>query len=330
MSSSLEAQDSVAGKKDSLTADQTAAILQQLQELETAIKEKTRSSRGGVSQTFQRAAGSSKAAYELFLKCKEEVDFVQNGLRASDFSDAKKQLDARYREKKHLLEALRFQTEYIALTLRASETDDMASIQGDLRSFMGQVVRFAGTLEGADDLKLDSVSQQTDTNELTTRERREIAGNRRAASEVREFLRALKQPITSTAFARAYNFDRSLKMEDWSMTPGNFSSIFEKSLLPFARTDTPEKVGDLWNERIKYQSFEKKVGEDPAAFNKFVLMDIPDLRWARAKDIFQYYSESEGSAAMFAMIKDNSTHPSSMKWVEELRGIVVSGFSEGD
>ena len=60
------------------------------------------------------------------------------------------------------------------------------------------------------------------------------------------------------SFARAYGLDKSLELEGWSMSPGNFNAVFDETLLPHARFEKPESLGSVWDERIKYESYLKK------------------------------------------------------------------------
>jgi|GEM_PF-831563 len=330
-----EAESLEMDEQERLTDDETASLLIELKSLEESIRDDTRSSRGTALSSLRSAAASDKAAYAYFLNCKEQVEFTRNGLSSNDFRPVKERLDNRYKEQKYLMEALRFQAEYLILSIRVSEAEKPESVHSDLKTFLAKVVRYASTLEGgigADDV---GGGRPIDPSGLTQKEKREIAegGKRRGggpANEMREFLRVLNQAVTDTVFAKAHGLDKSLKVENWSMSPSDFTGIFDNTLLSYARAKDPDKLAATWDDRIKYTSYLKKASLDPARYNEYIRVEYPQMSFEKARDIFSYKSEKQGIAAMLKLIRDNPKHPASINWVEELRNTVLSTFEAGN
>ena len=66
----------------------------------------------------------------------------------------------------------------------------------------------------------------------------------------------------------------------------------------------------------------------PAAFNEFFRVQIPQLHFNKAKDIWGFYSQKSGISGMLKLIKEHPSHPSSLKWIEEVRAAILAQFEE--
>jgi len=138
-------------------------------------------------------------------------------------------------------------------------------------------------------------------------------------------MRTLQDSVKKTIFAEAYKLDKSLEMENWSYSPGNFGSVYEKAIFPYVRGAKPESLAATWDRRI---SLEKKLllttqENNPIALEKFNTERLPQLLWQKAADVYTSFSEQQGANSMLQMIKMNPDHPNIKKWVDEFRALLT-------
>ena len=232
---------------DPLTPEQLEKIVSQLDQIEETVKGKRLSTRASAVDAFRKAASSDKAAYEFYMACVKEINFDRRGARFSEFRDWRDRNEGKLKDKANMT-ALRLQLQYLVLTLRKAEGVEMELIVPELESFVTNIVANIEVLEGT-------------------------------------AMRTLRQPVNQTIFAQLYELDRSLRMDNWSYTPGSYDSVYQKTLLPYYRVEHPEMLAQAWDRLIDMETRVTQFTqmENTVALEKFQTERLPRLHWQRGK-----------------------------------------------
>ncbi len=301
-----------------LTSSQIEAIKKQLEQLRDAADNKHLSKNSSAEQVFRSAAGSDKAALELYLRCQKEINFTRLN---KDDGDWREWRDAN--EEQHSFEpfltALRLQLEYLALATRAAQEEEVSSVFSALTSFMARLA----ALDAPPHPELNKDIGQT------------------IFAETYELDEAL-----------------SRNEERWEGNPLNIGGVYDKTILPYLRQKMPQNLPNAWNSRIQQEvamaklfiKFEDEMeryrdrndGEGGAvrrqigqmanfvrgrakAAHQFEKERLPQLRWNQAKDQFAFGSRALAAKAMLDIIQANIGHDNVKNWIGELEGLVGSG-----
>lgn len=274
-----------------LTSDQLAKLLKELDAVEAEVNGKRMAMRSSAVEAFRKAAASDKAAYEFYLACVKELRFDSREARASEFREWRDRNEDRLKDDTQTA-VLRLQLQYLVLTLRKAEGVEMGTIVPELETFVAGIAANAESLAGS--------------------------------------MRDLRESVLRTPFAQVYELNKSLKLSDWSEAPGNFEEVYGATVLPYYRKYLPEKLGEAWDRRIDAQSrlVATLQAEDPVALETYQTEELPRLKWAKAKDIYEHVSQPHGSIAMLNLLKENPGHPNASKWLEEFK--VLLGKTAND
>ena len=120
-----------------LTAEQTAIIMKQLEQLELVIG-KNRTDVLGAALTKFRTALAGKDVLSLYLECYKLENFDRRDLKATDFLAWKESNEDRLKDK-DFVDALSLQLEYLVLTIQAqdiTEQKDMGAIVTALQAYI--------------------------------------------------------------------------------------------------------------------------------------------------------------------------------------------------
>lgn len=272
-------------RAEELNPEQLAKILSELKTIEEQVTSKRLKTRTSAVEAFRTASASDKAALEFYLACIKEINFDRKEARASEFRDWKDQNEVRLKAPSTLT-AMRLQLQYLVLTLRCAEGVKLETLVPELESYINNIANNYQTLgDGA---------------------------------------KTLKQSVAQTIFAQAYELDQSLRMEDWSYTPGNIETVYQKTLFPFYRKEHPEMLMTVWDRRIAQETsiFQAEHAGDAPALAKFQSDRLPRLQWQRASDVFQSASQPQGALAMLQLLKAHPDHPDATDWVKGMRDLL--------
>ncbi|MEO0447790.1 MAG: hypothetical protein AAF191_17105 [Verrucomicrobiota bacterium] len=270
-----------------LSPDQIEKILSELERVEEEIDGAHLAGRKSAVDAFRSAAGSDKAAYEFYLACIKELDFDRQGKSFIDFRNWRDRNEGRLKRPSKML-SMRLQLQYLVLTIRAAQAEERESLIPDLEAF---VASYVGQVE-------------------------HLEGDRGALQ---------KQSVLDTPFAKLYELNKTIKVgESWAAAAGNHKEIYEQAVLPYYRAEGPEGLAAVWDRRIKIdtQLAALTTKDNPVAQERFQKETLPGLSWARAKDLFQFVSQTEGGMAMVRLLQSHSTHPKAKDWVGEFRGLL--------
>ena len=276
--------------KELLTEAKIEELLKQLETLNDDAVTRKQGKHAVALAAFRNAAASNAAAYEFFVECTKLVNFDQKEKRFSDYRDWK----SRTKELKSVAHctALRFQLNWLILTIAADNTKDIGELMPKIYSAMTSVVM-----------------------------ERESLGRYRGT---------VSYPVTESIFAQAYGLDQGLReVKGWEPNPMDINGIFEKTVMPYYRaTEDKEPLMGAWDLRIKLLSeFALDKGLEQAKLD-FTTEALPKLRWQKMRDLFNLGDHATASAAMVEIIKVNLTHKDSPKWIDELKGLLADRLTE--
>ena len=199
-----------ATKTPGLTESQIVAIEDQIAALRMSRDSTNLKKNSSAEDRFSAAAASPDAALALYMSCYRELNFTRLNKPESEYRDWKEANEDNL-EFEPFTTALQLQLAYLSLVTRAAQEEDVSTIFGDLAQYMA---RFQ---------------------ELEFPPHPELNSN-----------------ISQSVFARAFELDDALrrKQATWELNPLNISGIYEKTILPYLRTNSPEKLDNAWNARI--------------------------------------------------------------------------------
>jgi len=263
----------------------------------------------GASAAFREGMQSGEAATALYMKCVEQVDFIERERKTSDFRDWRKRHDDRLDDEAHAL-ALRHQLRWTVLTMKAASSPDKA------HALAGEALDM-----------LEDIYQ--------------------TPAELRPYSGVLAQSVGSTYFARAYGL-AGYKIPDWPMAPvdKNQQGIqvdgpFKKLIFPALREkkDFPA-LRDAWSKRIQFEEIvagfwskepiDKKNPGMTEAREKFLIEEEPKLSWAMEADLFEAGDQRVAAINMLKHLEANLTHAEARNWEAQFRELVSPSTSSAD
>ncbi len=272
---------------DPLSGVEKEGLLLELNTIQEVLDGNRVSLRTSAVATFQAAAANEKAVYEFFLQCHKQLKFDSRDASFSEFRKWRESNEKRMKSKTNLI-AMRLQLQYLVLSLRAAEGVKPEVIMPELEIFVANIASHAKDLESGG-------------------------------------MRTLQGSVKKTIFAEAYKLDKSLEMENWSYSPGDYGSVYEKAIFPYIRGAKPETLAATWDRRI---GLEKRFllatqENNPIALQKFDTERLPQLLWQKAVDVYKSFSEQQAAKSMLQMVKVNPDHPNIKKWVDEFRALLA-------
>jgi hypothetical protein len=287
-------------RAQSLSPADMEALLEKLEKMREDANAKVDARFRAAIAAYTNAVGSDEAAMGLHLNCVQKVDFQDQQKKESEFRDWKRKEADQLSAPGHGL-ALRLQLRWLILTLRA------ASPKADR------------------DQLLPSVQEIVDI----------IA---RDADKLRHQQQILRQPVTSSAFARAYEIT-GVDVENWPMSPANISDIYEKILLPpLRKPDRLEALRSAWVRRIQGEIAieQASAGDDDSGgrkngggarpraddYERFMAETVPELQWQMEMDLFRNGDQQGSAMRMLGHLEKYMSHRSARKWSDELKSIL--------
>ncbi len=285
------------------------ALIERLDSLkQSAIERLDARFRAGV-QAYSSAVGTDDDALGLYLKCVEKVDFIDQKKKESDFRDWKRKEDEKLSKASFKL-ALRHQLYWLSLTCQA------ASEKADREKLIPLA-------QGAMDAIFRDIANMKDQQAV------------------------LKQAVTGTVFAKAYEIS-NLKVENWASSPVDVQAIYEQIIMPPLRNPGGvDKLRDAWVRRIQQegaiveywsQGNQKQKREDgrigmaenlrPPEMDRFISETLPTLQWQMELDLFKAGDQAGAALRMLAHIEKHIAHPNAKAWSEQFRALLTSGLGK--
>lgn len=313
----LAALSASAARAETLSAADREALLENLDKLRDAASSKVDARFRIAMAAYHEAMVSDDATLDLYMKCVEKVNFIDQQKKTSEYLDWKHKDDVKAQHADPAFRlALRYQLRWLALTIQASsEKANLKLLATEAQDIVDSIFRDADKLAGEE--------------------------------------KVLQSSVTSTEFARAYEIG-DLKKDKWPLSAINLEEIYGMIVLPPLRT--PTRVAALraaWIKRIQQEGLkieawagnpkappkgknergkadkgrsERRVGmaADMKApeYERFVLEQQPELQWQMEVDLFRNGDESAAALRMLAHLEKHITHKSARKWGEEFRNLL--------
>lgn len=283
-----------------LTDSQREQLNKRLQKIISKSEQTLESRQATAYSAYKSAISSNNAAFELYLKCIEKVNFEDAGRKGSEFRDWKRKNKELHSDPGFRL-ALRHQLNWLVLTIEAARTEgnDYSALTSRALSTVNSIFDDGKALE----------------------KHRGILG----------------QNVLGSPFAQAYGFG-NFKVENWSPQPLNISATFEKIILPslrekkqanqiksawMQRISYEEKIIELWGHKPESKSVGIKKSMATPELEKFITITRPGLIWAMELDVFKAGDELGAATRMISHISKNHTHNDATKWAEELNRLIA-------
>jgi len=262
------------------------ALIERLAKLHDSAREKALGRIGTAIAAFRAGMASDDAAAELYVKCVEKVEFEDRRRSSREFREWKRHQDDRLKDP-GLRRCLRHQLRWLVLSLEAAEA-------GEERDALAPKAAEA----------LDAIFSDPG----------QFAGN----------VEPLREPVTSTVFARAYNLGGA-RLKDWPLSPLDLSAVFDLVIFPpLVKEAKFDALREQWLKRVRYETIarddwrgdEGKAKERSPDYEKFLAETLPELKWQMEESLYDAGDERRAAINMLAHLEANLTHPKAREWGE--------------
>ncbi len=301
-----------------LTPEQSAKVLKQLEDLEKSILAQRGTSLGAIIQKLRAASATDASAINFVAECEKLVTVERKGGDRKDAMKIDQKKEAEKREPKAGIDAdrdgdfgtaLRVCLEFLALTLEVRDVKDMSTMVPRITSFHQGLLARGKKLKGrAGDMVMQPIGGGGG------------GGNGRRGGT----------PPELRSVIEAYQLDQYLRRENWPTTPGDIVDMYDKVIVQAARDKKKEDMASLWDTGLNTEASFRRLRLADGEFTVWEATGYPNLRWQRAQDLAQNGSNPvTGMAEMLKVIKDYPNHPNSPDWIKQLRDMVTPPPADG-
>ncbi|TLD68214.1 hypothetical protein FEM03_23950 [Phragmitibacter flavus] len=305
--------------KVALTADQMANLTKQLDQIEETITKNRDEALGTALSQFRSAAGSEKAAVDLYLSCEKLVEFDRKDRKTTDFQ-VWKDNNAGMLSDPEFGPAIKLQIEYTLLSLQAQQVEEIDTLIAPLQAFLGRAV---GLVQENTKHTASGVVEAADSNKKGNAPRGRQGGQRPAGMTLGILQGGGNRgggDVKSSVFSRAYQLENYFTRQDWEYVPLNIAGIYSKVILPFYLENKPAEFSAQWDMRINTELSLRKALQSETEFQVYYKQNYPQLVWAKSQSLFSNSINSiQALADMLKIIRENPTHPNASAWVKQLR-----------
>ncbi len=292
----------------SLTTEQAASILKQLDQIDNVITKNRDTTLGGALARCIKAESSEKDALDLYLACYKAEHFDRLNLINKDFTDWAKQNEDKLKDPEFQY-GLWLQLEFLVIAIKAQDAENLSPLITSLQSFMQKevlAVQNASTSGGL--VKDRSKGGSTKTSKK---------------SSTGQLLARLRENVRQSEFSKTLLLKDMLKREDWEYEPLALGSIYEKIIFPYYLNKKPAELPVQWDNRISGEMALKQALSNEADYTLYYKEHHPVMVWKKSKYLLDHnLTPVPALAAMLQVVRENPTHVNAADWVKELRQIV--------
>jgi hypothetical protein len=281
---------------DPLTQADRDVLIERLQKIQQGALKHENEHYATAINAFRAAMASEDAAFALYLKCVEKVQFEDQNKTGQDFREWKRKQEPQTKSPS-FKRALQHQLRWLVLTLQVAESKEPAT------QFAPEAMKIM------DDIFVD-ITNLTDQRDV------------------------LHQPVLSTLFAQVYELGK-LKVKEWPQSPADINNIYEKLILPQVRKPTkiPE-LRAAWTRRIQQETLvfehwsnseKEKPSENGAHLSgrdKYLAETIPEYLWQEEQDVYRAGDQRNAALKMFQIIDKYNTHPKVIDWTKQFQDLL--------
>jgi hypothetical protein len=288
---------------DPLSAADREALLGEVVKVNGQVAGRTDARYRAAIEAYRSAMMDEGAALELYFRCIERTNFLDQGKKPLEFREWKKREDERTSEVT-MRRALMHQLHWLVLALRASSE----------RADLDQLTREG--MEAIDSLFND---------QATLASQKQILG----------------QGVIGTVFAKMYGIT-DVKLDKWPATPLDIPSFYEQLVFPRLRTaGDVAKLQAAWLKRIQQEGVlnqggpvakskaNGRGGPSPAADSslareRFLTEVLPDLQWQMEMDLFRCGDQSGAAKRMLDHLNRHLTDRKITSWTDQFKDLLTA------
>jgi len=285
------------------------ALIEQLEKIQKRSDDRVSGLYRRAVSDFRSAIQSDDATMKLYLKCFEQVRYIDAHRKSQDFRDWKRnERNKEMMQSSSMRMALRLQLSWLLLSIEAAE-------------------------------------KEGDTSELGKRAVEHLDKIFNNAEKLKTHRSVLRQNVLGSVFAKAYKLN--IKVKNWPTSAFDISQVYEKVVLPPLRetSDIP-MIRAAWKHRILQEQwvFEKWSGDSSdeenqtkdkkkkavgmkknnrsPGYEKFLEETKPGLVWQMELDCFKAGEERASALRMLKFLESNITHKNAPQWIKTFQGLV--------
>lgn len=311
-----------------LTADQTANIMKQLEQLEQQINKGRGDLFGSALAKCRAGAASEAAALALYLDCYKIEHYDKRNLKTTDFQAWKDNNEARLKDPE-FTKGLVLQLEYLVLSIQSQDADEAkekAQLVAALQAYLPRVV---GAVQESMKHTASGAVEEKDRGGA-----RGGGGGGRGpgggggrgpggggpALGAGQLAGILRESVKQTEFARAMQLDQYLRSNEWEYSPLDITSIYDTVIFPFYLENKREEVGAQWDSRISAEMALQKSSMSEAQYAEYYKERLPVLQWSKASFMLENkINPIMALADMLKVVRDNPSHANAGLWLKSLR-----------
>lgn len=280
-----------------------------------------------------KASERNRSAWSVFMSASQDnraaIELLEKCTKIVDF-DREGRDDSDFRNwqtkqkdryrDEQYMEGLRLQLRWLAITCKAAEAEQFDTV-------LPEVINY-----------VESLTQLS-----------EMPGNTALAS------------VGGSIFVRAYEIERLIgKNQNWESVPYNIAGIYEKTILPYLRKESPDRLMSAWDKRIAQQiklvafikakqEAEVRGGRDEKrkiqdqqrrqqqsrnvlkAHNEddFLRDTLPQLKWDRLIDKYNFIDKASAAQEMLTFLSDNIANKKTIDWLTQFQGLIANSAASG-
>ena len=296
----------VSAQAETMTDSEKEEMLERATKMLESAEGRSKARFATAIKAFRSAVASDTAAHDLYLKCLEQVEYVDKQKSSSAFRDWKR----KHRETSDtpaFRRALRHQLNWLLISIEAAH--DPAKIE---QLGIKALAKVDAMIDDAELLKPNK--------------------------------NILSKAVLSTVYAKAYDLD-TLGAKKWPSSPASINEIYENVVMPPLRVPSKTNLlRSAWNKRIKHEGLikelwsknskenEKKIGlkKDlaPPEYLAWRENIYPELLWRREVDCFESGDEKHAASNMMGHIDKYIKHKNSLKWTQQFKDFMKPEIDE--
>lgn len=310
-----------------LSPEDAAKLKERLAKLETEMEKRRSALSGKLVTELTAAAQGPDRAVNFWLECHKEVEFIQKGRTASEFSDWRRKEGKQMEENKKFGLERQMQLRFLVLAIQSAYAETPVQEKDVATAAMGYLSGLADACEREESLArevLGSVmSLDFDPDEPVTK-----GTLAEAIKENREVRTSLGTNILDTTFARRFKIDGTLPDGKRAVkNPGDLGGIFETAVLGiFREKEDATALAAAWTKRIELSTRIAKACGDRHHLERFNAEQLPLLKWGQAKEQYRAGNQVAASDAMLAVISAYPEHPECDEWIKDMQSMVAGSL----
>lgn len=310
-----------------LTPEQTAAIMKQLEALESQVGKNRGDILGGALARFSKTlAAGEKGALELFLDCYKIEHFDRQDLKVTDFQDWRKQNEERHKDPEYL-RGLWLQLQYLVFSLQAQDAKEKESA-GLVAALQTYIPTMVAAIQSATKHTASGAVKESDKGAKGPPARRGGGGGRNFDSGGLQAM--LRESVKQSEFAKAFQIDEFLKRADWCYEPFEIGNIFERFIFPYYLENKPAELPAQWDARIKAELSVRAAVMSESDYALYYKERYPGLLWRKADYLVSHNVNTlYAMADMLKLIQANPNHADASDWLKRLRALVNAAQPPG-